>query len=194
MPRCCLYLGDTNSGKTHLAFSHFSSELEASGRPGLIVDSFGANNFDSLRERYDCEGAADVERRLWDRGEHVIWSPRDCDELELMAEKIWKASKADPKSPVVLFIDETSPWLSPKYEPPHLTRLIRGHRHSDVTVFMTTQYCGDLPPVYWQCAHHIYLFRNTTPRALERIKLMLPGVDTEKIRTLPLREFVYVET
>jgi hypothetical protein len=194
MGGCSLYTGDTASGKTHLAYCRSIADVTESGQPLLILDSFGADNFDSIRSHYECESLASTVEKLYGKGEHVIWSPRDCDELEEFSKICWKAAKADPKTPITILLDESSPWLSPKYEPPELTRLIRGHRHCGITLHITTQYCGDLPPVYWQCCHHIYIFRNTSPRALERIKLMLPSVDPEKVRTMPLREHIAVET
>jgi hypothetical protein len=117
--------------------------------------------------------------------------PETEDDVEEFCDKVHRLGVQGHK--IVVLFDETSPWMSSHKQPDKLLMLLRGHYHSGTEVFMTTQYLGsDFPPLALNCVQNAYLFRNTSPRALERIQGTFPDVDTDAVRKLKDREFIEV--
>jgi hypothetical protein len=180
-----IYVGDTGTGKTYLALEHFKSALAATGRPGLIIDSMAARNFDDVRGRYPAGTVDETTSILYDRHRHAIYNPETPEDLEVL----WGEVKRRP-DPLCIFIDETSPWLSAHLKPANLMYLIRSHRHRGHHMFLTTQYLGDFPPAVLQCLTKVFIFRSTAPQTLERLQDTFPRLDLARIQELPDREHI----
>lgn len=178
------FYGDVRTGKTTAALAEAQAEAGAAGLPLLIIDSLGSSTFDHLRNQYEVKSARAACLRVWESGRHALFMPSDPEEVEAIA-KVAFLRGHKGKSCVIL-IDETSPWFSAMYRPRELTLLLRAHRHCYVSLFLTTQYLGDLSPAYLQCVENHRIFRSSSPRALVRIKETFPTIDVGKVQTLPL--------
>jgi len=180
-----IYVGDTGTGKTYLAYDHFKATLSATGRPGLIVDSMGARNFDDIRGRYLANTTDDALHTLYDRHQHAVFNPETPEESEIL----WGEVKTRVDR-FCIFIDETSPWMSAHCAPKNLMFLIRSHRHRGHHMFLTTQYLGDFPPAVLQCLTKVYIFRSSAPQTLDRLADTFPRLDLENIQSLPDRQHI----
>lgn len=178
------YYGDVRTGKTTAALAEAQAEAGAAGLPLLILDSLGSQTFDHLRDALEVKSARAACLRMWRTGKHTLWVPKDPEDVEAVAAVAFDMGHAG--RPCVVLIDETSPWFSAWSRPKNLTLLIRAHRHCRVSVFLTTQYLGDLSPAYLQCVEKHRVFRNTSPRALQRIRETFPEIDVEKVSRLPV--------
>jgi hypothetical protein len=176
------------TGKTTAALAEAQAEAGAAGLPLLILDSLGSSTFDHLRATFDVKTARAACVRVFRQGRHTLWVPKDPEEVEALAAVAFDMGH-DGRSCVML-IDETSPWFSAMYRPRNLTLLVRAHRHCRISIFLTTQYLGDLSPAYLQCVERHRIFRTSSPRALQRIRDTFPGVDVRKVASLPVGRHV----
>jgi hypothetical protein len=186
------YCGATGTGKTYLALFHFKRLLQATGRSGIIVDGMGERrNLGPYRAAYgvrDLSGCLDMAYR---QGRHVVWMPRSLDEVEEFSDKAHALGIAE--KPVTILFDETSPWMSSYRQPVALMLLLRAHYHNRCDVLMTTQYLArDFPPLALNCVQNAYIFRNTSPQALQRIAETFPDIDVDAVRKLPDRQYVEI--
>ena len=181
--------GDTGTGKTTWGLQFAIAHAHDRGLPLLCIDSFGARNFDGWTA---CRagGGASLVRRLYGECRNACWTPTAPEEVCAIARVLQEMGKRG--RPVVVLIDETSPWLSAYSRPNELLLLVRSYRHSAVSIISTTQYLGDVPPIYLQCQSVSVFFRNTSPRALQRIADTYPSVPIETVRTLPVGSFVRI--
>jgi len=186
------YVGSTGTGKTYLAFQHFRARLAATRVCGIIIDGMGERrNISACRAAYTVPHVTGALEALYRANRHVVWMPKSLDEVELFCEKA--VACAQEGHPIIVFFDETSPWMSSHRQPENLMLLLRSHYHTHLEVMMTTQYLArDFPPLALNCVQNAYIFRNTSPQALERISQTFPDVDIEAIRKLPDRHFVEV--
>ena len=85
-----------------------------------------------------------------------------------------------------LLIDEAHVWLSARSavtDP--MLRIMRGHRHSKVRLFLTTQHLsGDVPQAALACSPVLHVFRCTSPATLERLEKQF-GIQPARVRNLP---------
>lgn len=178
------YYGDVRTGKTTAALAEALAEAGAAALPLVIVDSLGSQTFDALRQGIEVRSLRELCVRVWRLGRHSLFVPRSGDQVEALASVAFDMGH-EGKSCVIL-IDETSPWFSAYLKPESLTLLFRAHRHCRVSIFLTTQYLGDLSPAYMQCVERHRIFRNSSPRALQRIRDAFPGIDTRQVAKLPV--------
>lgn len=178
------FYGDVRTGKTTAALAEALAEAGAAGLPLLILDSLGSNTFDDIRHKAELKTLRAVCERVWRAGRHALYMPKSPEEVESLAAVAFQMGHAG-KSCVIL-IDETSPWFNAWSRPRELSLLIRAHRHCRVSVFLTTQYLGDLSPAYLQCVEQHRIFRNSSPRAIQRIRDTFPALDVDKISSLPV--------
>jgi hypothetical protein len=178
------FYGDVRTGKTTAALAEALAEAGAAALPLVIVDSLGSQTFDTLRQGIEVRSLRELCVRAWRLGRHALWVPRTADQVEALASVAFDMGHAGRSC--VLLIDETSPWFSAYLRPERLTLLFRAHRHCRVSIFLTTQYLGDLSPAYMQCVEKHRVFRNSSPRALQRIRDAFPGMDVAKVAKLPV--------
>lgn len=180
------FYGDVRTGKTTAALAEARAEAGAAGLPLLIIDSLGSQTFDDIRPACELKTVRAVCERVWRAGRHALFMPSDPEEVEALAQVAFTMGHEKPPRSCVVLIDETSPWFNAWLRPRWLTLLLRAHRHCYVSVFLTTQYLGDLSPAYLQCVERHRIFRNSSPRALARIKETFPSIDIGKAARLPL--------
>lgn len=184
------YWGDTGTGKTFAAMRdsyHHAGECRAAI---LIIDGFGARNFDALRDRigvWDAAGALDAVVR---KRRHAIWQPGSVEELDAGFFAALDAALLRGAIPPVILLDEINPWMSAHYMPPNFTRMLRAHRHRGVSFFLTSQYIGDVAPPLINCINRHFIFRNQSPRAVQRITDSVPGIDARAVQTMPDRSCI----
>ena len=186
------YVGSTGTGKTYLALQHWIKRLHVTRYPGIIIDGMGERrNISDLRARLTVRDCNSALAALFREHRHVVWMPKSLDEVELFCEKA--VACAQEGHPIIIFMDETSPWMSSHRQPENLMLLLRSHYHTRIECLMTTQYLArDFPPLALNCVQNAYIFRNTSPQALERISQTFPDVDIEAVRKLPDRKFIEV--
>jgi hypothetical protein len=156
----CFYVGARRTGKTYLALRHLASR--ADGRPAVVVDSIGADNFASMAGRCDTIDAA-IDR-AWKQKLHTVVSPRTDDEGALLFDC------AADLGGVHLLVDESARWITGRRSCASLEMLLRAGRHRRVSVALTTQhFSGDVPQWVFQVEPAFYLFRTRGRRALERL-------------------------
>ena len=148
-------------------------------------------NIQALRATYAVPDLQTALANLFKHSRHVVWMPKSIDEVEEFSKKA--VACAQEWHPIIIFFDETSPWMSSHRQPEELMLMLRGHWHTQIEIIMTTQYLArDFPPLVLNCVQNAYLFRNTAPQAIQRISETFPDVDLEKIRHLPDREYIEV--
>jgi len=186
--KTCGYYGTVRTGKTTLALKEALADAGASWYPLLIIDSMGASTFDTIRSRYEVKGLPTVCDRVWRGGKHTLFMPRDPEEVEQLAAVAFTMGHAGKRCAIL--IDETSAWFNAWARPPELSKLIRSHRHCGVSVYLTTQYLGDLSPAFLQCVEYHRIFQNSSPRALARIRDTFPGIDIEAVQGLTVGQHI----
>jgi hypothetical protein len=158
-----LFIGGPGTGKTHHALGLAIADAEKSGRPLLVIDSAGVENFD----RYFATVLTDpkaVVAAVWEGGGHARYIPEDEDDVSL----VFKAARAGQE--VIVIIDEVSFWIEGGAAPKELSKLVRTYRHARVAVYLTSQYFSDFPPWLRNCVTDAFIFRNEDARALEHIE------------------------
>jgi hypothetical protein len=185
--RCSGYWGDVKTGKTTLAIQHAFADAQVRGLPIVIVDGFTARNFDAWRKDclIPCNRLIDV---VIEKGRNAVIQPRNEQEMEAVCAAVRAGGLHMCRC--VMLIDEVAPWASARSNPQELTLLIRSHRHCGIPIYMTSQYLGDVSPTFLQCTEAHYFFKNTSPRAVERIRQSFPSLDIERIQSLQLGEFI----
>lgn len=182
MPGTRVYLGIPRSGKTTLAVREACDEAAATGRTLLICDSIGVVQVAGALEPARGDWRAAI-AGVWQARRHVRFIPDGPDDVERIAAAAFEGRN------VVLLLDEIGVWSSGRSIGDRLGELIRSARHRDVSLFVTTQYAGDVPSFVLQCADEARIFRHTSRRALERISEEF-HLDEEQVRALPPYEFV----
>lgn len=186
-PYCAWYVGCPKAGKTHLALEHVRADAAQTGRPVLLVDSTEADNFDGVARATSAEDAliALYTHEL----AQVAWTPGEPEEVDALA----RALRAGGRLHVL--IDEAAFWLSSaRGRGGPLLRLLRAHRHAEVSVHLTTQHLsGDVPAEALSCAPTLYVFRTTSGPALDILEKRYRQ-NPQQIETLPQRQFVTIRT
>lgn len=177
------YVGAPGTGKTTLALEHAGELSRATGWPVLVLDSTRARQFAGYPHAANVDAA--IARLYGQARGHAVYSPEDVADVEALC----RALRAGGR--VVLLLDESAFWLSSQAgRGGELLRLMRGWRHADVRVLLTTQHLsGDVPQEAWACAPRVYVFRQASPAAwalLEKRFQLAP----ELVRELRVGEFV----
>lgn len=160
-PGLHVYIGTTGTGKTHLACQHAIALGSAQRRGVLIIDSRGANNLKGLLPIYQ------VDKKL----EEALSQGKVCRAVPYGREEDLIFDRAmdiiDRRGRLVLFIDEVSKWSHNRM----LLSLCSVWRHRDISIFLTTQKVGvDIQQGVLSCDPSLYLFRLTSPTALEWVE------------------------
>jgi len=159
--RISMYVGQSRTGKTHLALVHASRETD--GRPTLIIDSMGADNF-SGDSPHRVATVSEAVGRVFGQGGHAIVTPWSDDEGDVLFEAAADLGHAH------IIIDESSRWLSGRTGGGPLARLLRAASHRQLTVKLTTQhFSADAPAFLFNCEAAFYLFRTGSFRARARL-------------------------
>lgn len=180
------YVGVTLSGKTYLAYNHLKLDVQSSARPALVVDGTASRLLSRVPSVPSVRGALDA---LYRRGFHARIVPRESDDVVRLMSAATAAGRCG--SPVHVLIDEAAYWMKGQHIPEALARALRTHQHSGLTIRLTTQHLGDIPPVALQCTTRMYVFRCTSERAVRRLKDEY-SLDPARVRSLPQREFIEV--
>jgi hypothetical protein len=177
-----VYVGGPGTGKTHAAFVGAVAESRETGRPLLIVDSAGVENFDAHFPVVvtDVTQAIDA---VWVDGAHVRYIPEDEDDVS----KVWAAARAGQD--VIVLVDEVSFWCESGRSPKELSKLTRTYRHARASLYFTSQYPADFPRWLKNCATDAFIFRCEDSRALETIEGQWK-FPAEQVAALPDRYFL----
>jgi hypothetical protein len=178
-----IYVGGPGTGKTFAAIAAVVERGRETGKPILVIDSCGAENFDGLFSDPPMNDVVAAVEALYTQGQHVHFLPESEEDVARLVRKIRAGGN------VIVLIDEASFWISGLSAPEELNRLVRTYRHSRVDVYATTQYLGDFPRWYLNCVTEAIVFRNTDDRALERIEKAW-GLSPADVARLPDRSFI----
>lgn len=175
-----MYVGARQTGKTHLAQLHVAAAA-ADGRPALLLDSMGADNFAASPHR--VESAADAIDRVWKQRRHAVVTPWSDEEASILF-----AAAAD-LGDAHLLIDESSEWLNSRRSVRPLRTCLRAPSHRQLTVALTTQhFSGDAPAFLFECGADFFIFRTKGFKARQRLaeEFEDDGL-AELVKTLPDR-------
>lgn len=178
------FVGATGSGKTYLACKLAVEDAASTHRPLVIIDSEGvvpAGTGGAVL----VDNPGELPAIVWREGHSVRFVPDGPEDVGRVACYLRGGKNA------VLLVDEISYWGRGAHVVPELARLFRVHRHSNVSIYATSQYPGDISPLIWNIRTHVYVFRNDSMRAMERLteELSLSDEDVDAIRSLPDREY-----
>lgn len=175
------YVSSPGWGKTYKALEDAKLLIKSTGRPLLVIDS---QRVDNLRRIKHYDTLRDTFRAVWQRREHAAFEPDTADEVEKIAEACRQAGN------VILLVDESSYWINGGKRNSALIRLMRAHRHCNVTMLLTTQhFSGDIPQDARSCSPVIYAGRVTSPASLAVLEKWY-GVTRAQLDALPLHKFL----
>lgn len=179
---CAWYVGVPGAGKTTLACSHLARDSRANGWPCLVLDS---SDVAQLAHVPHVRSVAELERAVWQLGEHAAYIPQNGDDVERVAARALELRQVN------LLVDEAAFWLSShKGRDGSLLRLMRAHRHAQVRLYLTTQHLSaDVPQAALSCAPELYVFRCTANVVLDRLEREY-GMDRSLIANLPRGQYV----
>ena len=178
------YVGCPHSGKTTAASVHARWFREKFGVPVVVVDSEETEDFRGL----DHCAPRELPELVWKAKQSVAVKPGSVADVDAVAEAV-RAGKD-----VVLLVDEASLWLSNRRCSEALLRVLRTTQHCRVRVLLTTQhFSGDIPQAALACAPDLYLFRTTSPRALDVLSRHF-SIDAEQARTLEKHHYLAQRT
>lgn len=178
-----LYFGIPGTGKTTLARRRVADDIRRLGQPALVIDSEGARNLADIPAAKTVEEAI---LTLYRDRRHVRFTPETEEEIDRLA------FKARAGRDVIVMIDEFGYWASFRKVVPGIARILRGHRHSGITFHATTQYLSDLAPLVIQCYDDLFIFRNQSARALQRLSDEYQ-LDPAKVQNLPPGKYLHVQ-
>jgi hypothetical protein len=179
------YVGSTGTGKTTLMCSHAMQRAGERAVPAILLDSEGVVGADKW-EAEEVHSREALIEKVWKEGRHVKYHPRDAEDVDALCRVIRAGGNC------VLAVDEISYWARGAGLLPELARLFRVHRHSAVDLFGTSQYPADISPLIWNVKSEVYLFRNESSRAIERLteECSLSDEDAEEIANLENMRYV----
>lgn len=177
-----LYFGVPESGKTSYALDRVRREIVETRRPAIILDSEQARNLAHIpraASRLDAFKAAA-------EGKSTRYVPSGEDDVDRFTVAVRTYQNC------IYVIDEFGYWANAHSILPSVKQIIRGHRHRGISLHATTQYPGDLAPLVFQCADHLYVFRCKNINALKRLEdaYRLPR---EVVEALPPGTCLHVE-
>jgi hypothetical protein len=170
------YIGAPGTGKTFLARRELLELVREQRIGALVVDSAHVETLADLRAAGSLEEALGV---VYHARDAVRWTPENLEELA----RALRALRAGGRA--ALLVDELR-WWSPggKKLPDELLTLCRTWRHSQVSVFLTTQaVTRDLGAELLACELRLRIFRLTATPSLEW-GLRWLGLDPAKVATL----------
>ena len=179
------YVGGTGTGKTTLMMQHAYTQAAVRAVPLILLDSEGVVGPD----KFQGETVPNIARLIdavWKEGKHVRFLPKEAEEVEGLSRAVRSGGGC------VLAIDEVSYWARGGSILDDLARLYRVHRHSGVDLYATSQYPADISPLIWNVKSEVYIFRNESSRAVERIReeCSLPVEQIDSIPMLPDMTFI----
>jgi hypothetical protein len=174
------YAGAPGSGKTTRALADAADLCARSGFPIVALDTVHARQLARLPEAGTIR---DLCRLVWREGKHARFFPNDDTEADRFFAASWGGRR------VHVIVDEVHHFANSYRIAPNLSLLLRSYRHAEVSLHLTTQSFADVPQAALAQAPHLRIFRNTAPRALERLEAYT-GIDAERIRALPQFQFL----
>ena len=179
------YVGGTGTGKTTLMCEHGVGRAAERAVPVMLLDSEGVVG----RDKVDAVTAPDVESALsllYVEGRHVRFVPKDQEEVGALARGIRAGGDC------VFLVDEVSYWARGGVIVEDLARLYRVHRHSRVDIYSTSQYPADIAPLIWNVKTEVYIFRNESMAAVERLskECWLSKEQAASVPTLPDMKYI----
>jgi hypothetical protein len=186
--RASLYVGNVQTGKTCKALDDLFSLTAQTKDPFLAIDCICARNFKPY-EQYRVRTVKEVIKRLYGERRHCIWQPgvdidEECDAVFTVVKQA-----ADSGRRITLFIDEISQLSTAWRMSKPLGLLFRAHSHINLSIFCTTQYAGDCPPVVMNLTENCFCFCTTSPRGVKRMQETF-GFDPETMKSLVVGEYL----
>jgi len=177
-------VGCPHSGKTTLASVHARLYSKQFRLRIVVLDTEETDDFSGL---VHCR-PRDLPRVVWTDGQAAAVKPRDLADVELVARAVRGGKNA------VLLVDEASLWLSNRRCSEELLRVLRTTQHCRSRVLLTTQhFSGDIPQAALACAPDLFLFRTTSPRAIETLSKHF-DVNAGQVRNLPRYDYLHQRT
>lgn len=177
---CYWYVGKTQSGKTRKALEDLNADIQATGRPALILDPMPAWNFRGMEHEPNVEA---VVRRLYEEKTHAVYTPESQEEVDALMRAI-RAGKR-----VHVLWDECSFHMSFRAITPDVSRSLRGWAHSELGFRLVTQRPGDIHGDAYACDPEVYAFRTEKEGDVKRLHEEF-GFDPEALKALPQFEFL----
>ena len=175
-----IYTGIPGSGKTYLAAKMISAQRQQSGRWTLIVDSE-----DTLASTFpDAELIANPMQMPVERGKIFRFHPSNVDDVDAACRVAYELEDC------IFLCDEVGYWATANQIPEYMERLFRAHRHVRCAMHVTTQYISDIHQRALQCFTHLYTFRQSSERALDRMEKEF-RLDRAKLQVLKVGEYEY---
>lgn len=178
------YFGIPGAGKTTLSTLHAAELVRVRRWPVLCVNTIGASQLSSIPHSNSCAAAA---RRVYVEKQHASCQPRCQEEFDELVELAIEHGRT------TLLVDEAASWIDAHDRHSPLLRAMRGRRHFDVALLLTTQHMsGDCPQEALSCSPTLYVFNCDSPAVLERMKRDY-GIPKELIAQLPQGSFLRIK-
>lgn len=175
-----LIVGTTGSGKTTKALADAAKESRSKSRPVFLLDSEGVT--DPKDSFATAPTVPEAIRMYWEDGRHTRYHPAGRPEVDALA-RAWRAA-----GHAIVLVDEGAYWFRYDQKSEAIERMIRVHRHSDLSLYITTQHVSDFSPLLLQCADVVHVFCTTANRSIERL-VREYGFDEAEISSLKVGEF-----
>ena len=173
--------GIPESGKTWKGCELAAAVAQEKGLQVLYVDPIGDAPVSGVVEcGTDWRLAV---RTIWTDKRHAHVKPTSEAESEILAAAVLAGGNC------VAVWDEFGFFSSGRSVGARVEELIRSARHYNVHLFACTQFCGDIPPGLLNCARFVYIFRNNSWRAVERIRQEYE-IPAEVVRNFEEREYL----
>jgi hypothetical protein len=177
------YSGVPGCGKTTRALLDAGELVRALGWPVLIIDSTRATQF--LGYPHEATPEACFAKLYGSPRAHAVITPERQEEVEALCRGV-RAGKR-----VVVLVDESAFWFNASTgRQGELLRLMRGWRHAELRLLLTTQHLsGDVPQEAWSCAPRVNVYRQGAPAAFDVLRKRF-GIEPEEVAQLEVGAFV----
>jgi len=177
------YAGVPGCGKTTLALEDAGALCRAHGWPVLAIDSTRAVQF--LGHPHAATVDACLDALYGAPRAHAVFTPESADQVEELARGVRAGRR------VVVLVDESAFWFNAQAgRQGELLRLMRGWRHAEVRLLLTTQHLsGDIPQEAWACDPRVAVFRQVAPAAFDVLRRRF-GIEREEVERLEVGRYV----
>jgi hypothetical protein len=170
------YVGAPQTGKTTLAVRHAGALVTSTGRPLLVLDWGGVNNF---RDSYHVRTPEAAIEELYGEGEHCFYTPASREDADRLLAAVLEAGETN------VLVDEAHYMLGRHGTSKPLLRMMRAHAHVGVFVLCTSQhYTGDVTSEARSCSPIMHVFRTTAELSLDLLRKSY-DLEPRKLVALP---------